>query len=146
MLFLKKILSIGIVAMIMFGCSSKPPEVTLKESAKEYIECLNDEDSECIAEMTNPAIIEKIGDKDIAEDGIEEAFDQLPPFTSLKYNISKINQIEKKEGYLSATIDVIVNIKQGFKLIARQKGKIIAISKDNGDTWYFQSEFFKNLN
>jgi len=150
-----KRISLGMSALLLIiglnGCSSTPEDM-LKNSVKEYKECTINGDSKCIASYSDPSLVELSGGINKFAENLQKDLDKMKSKMKISMKINNIDKIEKFAKTLQANIIITQTIEildeqmkemMGEKI--EQKETTIAISNDNGKTWYFTNKASQEL-
>lgn len=127
-----KALAVSLI-LDLSGCSADPKD-TLESNLEKYTNCTTSGDYQCVADLTDPDLVQSMGGKE----GLEKAMKASGVnITSIKIN--NISPIKKDGKIMSSNITVseVANV-NGEKMTIN--GTIIAISKDNGSSWYFKTQ------
>jgi len=151
---MKKI-NLGISAFLLIiglnGCGAAPEDM-LKNSIEKYKECTINRDSKCIASYTDPSLVELSGGIDEFAANLQKDLDKTKSKMKISMRINNIGKIKKNAKTLQANITITQTMEildeqmkemMGEKI--EQKETTIAISNDNGETWFFTNKASQEL-
>ncbi|MDQ7045393.1 MAG: hypothetical protein Q9M32_05705 [Sulfurimonas sp.] len=131
--------TIAMGVLIGFSGCSNNPEDTLQESINNYKECMIDNDFKCQVEFMDITAMEEMTGAKVDIDAVVKEFKSSGIIVS-NIQMNKPSKITRNGDILSSSISYSMTAKmQGQEI--KTDASINAISKDNGSTWLFSSEY-----